>query len=53
MTNKIRATVVFNYNGKTFKKTAYRNPDDILYTTRMFLFKYVIPASDVIEVTEH
>ena len=52
MTKKIRATVTFLYKGKPIKKTAIRKQDDVLYTTRILLFPYTIPASDVIEVTE-
>ena len=52
MKNKIRATVTFLYKGATYKKTATRKEGDVLYTTRMWLLPYTIPASDVIDVTE-
>ena len=50
---KIRATVTFNYKGKTVTKTAYREVSDVLYKTRMFMFPYTIPANDVIDVVIH
>ena len=51
--NKIRATVTFNYKGKVVTKTAYREVEDVLYKTRMFMWPYTIPASDVIDIVLH